>query len=76
MFICPKHHLRYFFDSNALINGEKKETQKEQKNQEKRETQEKYSFSIVDANFFSLNEIEISQRILQIKKMMIFLILF
>jgi hypothetical protein len=52
MFICPNDHLFYF----------------SQRTREKKDkSQEKYSFSIVETNFFSLNEIEISQRILQIK---------
>jgi len=59
MFICPRDHLFYFFDKHLEGNREKKEKQKK--------IEEKYSFSIVDANFFSLNEIEISQRIIQIK---------
>jgi len=56
MFICPKDHLFYFSDKHLEGNREKPKKQ-----------EEKYSFSIVEANFFSLNEIEISQRILQIK---------
>jgi hypothetical protein len=56
MFICPKDHLFYFSDKHLEGNREKLKKQ-----------EEKYSFAIVDANFFSLNEIEISQRILQIK---------
>jgi hypothetical protein len=56
MFICPKDNLFYFSDKYLERNREKKEN-----------PQEKYSFSIVEASFFSLNEIEISQRILQIK---------
>jgi hypothetical protein len=52
MFICPNNHLFYF----------------SQRTREKKDkSQEKYSFLIVETNFFSLNEIEISQRILQIK---------
>lgn len=54
MFICPKDHIFYFSQTHG-----------NRENPEKKE--EKYSFSIVELNFFSLNEIEISQRILQIK---------
>ncbi|NDA89669.1 MAG: hypothetical protein EBY20_01985 [Alphaproteobacteria bacterium] len=58
MFICPKDHLFYFSQTHMGKNREKP------KNQEK---EEKYSISIIPADFFSLNEIEISQRILEIK---------
>lgn len=61
MFICPKDHLYYFSQtSRNRENNEKKQEKKQEK------IEHKYSFSIVDTNFFSLNEIEISQRILQI----------
>jgi hypothetical protein len=54
MFICPKDHLLYF----SQPRGNRENLEK---------VEEKYSFSVVEANFFSLNEIEISQRILAIK---------
>jgi hypothetical protein len=59
MFICPKEHLFYF--SNSL--GEENREKKDQINKKE---EEKYLVSVVPVDFFSLNEIEISQRILKL----------
>lgn len=59
MFICPKDHL--FFFSNKHFEGNR-----EKKDQINKKKEKKYSVSIVPVDFFSLNEIEISQRILKL----------
>jgi hypothetical protein len=56
MFICPKEHIR-FFSNNRDDTHIKEKLEK---------TEEKYSITITPNDFFSLNEIEISQRILKI----------
>lgn len=59
MFMCPKEHLFYF--SNKHLEGNR-----EKKDQINKKEEEKYPVSIVPVDFFSLNEIEISQRILKL----------
>jgi hypothetical protein len=60
MFICPKEHVIFFSKNNSHIKGKLEKTEKIEK------IEEKYSITITTNNFFSLNEIEISQRILKI----------
>jgi hypothetical protein len=59
MFLCPKDHLFYF--SNKHLEGNREKIDKNNK------IEEKYSVSVVPVDFFSLNEIEISQRILKLQ---------
>jgi hypothetical protein len=59
MFICPKDHLFYF--STKHLEGNREKIYKNNK------IEEKYSVSVVPVDFFSLNEIEISQRILKLE---------
>lgn len=59
MFMCPKEHLFYF--SNKHLEGNREKKDKNNK------IEEKYSVSVVPVDFFSLNEIEISQRILKLQ---------
>lgn len=59
MFICPKDHLFYF--STKHLEGNREKIYKNNK------IEEKYSVSVVPVDFFSLNEIEISQRILKLQ---------
>ena len=59
MFMCPKEHLFYF--STKHLEGNREKICKKNK------IEEKYSVSVVPVDFFSLNEIEISQRILKLQ---------